>query len=196
MVAPSGKSLDGLGPYGKLSDYLHGPKVVHRLDPWHLNRKIGRAFPDPQDSSLLFDLLHEGNIDELLDVPRLRLETDYGDEGKTRELLGYIENNRIAIKVAAPSMETMEGTNAHLYAEKMMVWGGAWSRKRAGDTDRIRAVLFSGERLSMPQREPTFSGKDRKRREHVLEKMRYEFGYEGVRFPTGQVFRAIFNPLN
>ena len=32
--------------------------------------------------------------------------------------IGYLKNNREAIEAEAPSMGTMEGTNAHLYAAK------------------------------------------------------------------------------
>ena len=76
---------------------------------------------------------------------------------------------------------------------------------------RIRATLSSGEALPVPQREQTFKTEDRKRRSAILEKQRYGFSYEMVRFdgkgyepPAGhlmplstrQSFRAMFNPLN
>ncbi|MBN2248444.1 MAG: hypothetical protein JW733_07080 [Coriobacteriia bacterium] len=59
--------------------------VVHKLDPRHVNRAIKTAFPEPADAAALFELLHAGRIDELLDVLALRLETGYGDEGKGYE---------------------------------------------------------------------------------------------------------------
>lgn len=202
---------DGAKWCGSLADHLHGPKIVHKLDPWHVNRAIKTAFPGPQDCAPLFDLLHEARLDELLDVLRLRLDTGFGEEAKTRQLIGYIENNRASIEADAPSMGTMEGTQAHLYAARMKVWGGAWSRKGASDMARIRATLASGDRLPVPVREAAFRDKDRRRRSAILEKRRYGSGYEMVLsdgkgyepraghlmpFSTRQPFRAMFNPLN
>ena len=202
---------DGAGWCTMLADYLHGPEVVHKLDPWHVNRAIKAAFPDPEDVAPLLDLLNSGEVDELLDVLSLRLDTGFGDAAKTEALIGYVENNRASIEAEAPSMGTMEGTNAHLYAARMKVWGGAWSIEGAGDMARIRAALSSGEALPVPQREQTFKVKDRKRRAAISEKRRYGFGYEMVRsegkgyeppsghlmpFSTRQPFRAMLNPLN
>jgi hypothetical protein len=108
-------------------------------------------------------------------------------------------------------MGTMEGTNAHLYAARMKVWGGAWSREGASDMARIRSTLASGETLPVPAREQAFRAKDRKRRTAILEKRRYGSSYEMVLsdgkgyeppaghlmpFSTRQPFRAMFDPLN
>ncbi len=194
-----------------LADYLHGPKVVHKLDPWHVNRAIKTAFPEHEDAAPLFDLLHAAKLDELLDVLALRLETGFGDEAKTKALIGYIRNNRASIEADSPSMGTMEGTQAHLYAARMKVWGGAWSREGASDMARIRATLASGERLPVPVREAAFRAKDRNRRTAILEKRNYGYAYEMVRsdgkgyeppaghlmpLSTRQPFRGMFNPLN
>jgi len=201
---------DGARWCGALGDHLHGPKIIHKLDPWHLNRAVKTAFPEPADAAPLFDLLGAGRVDELLDVLALRLETGYGNETKTRALIGYIKRNRTAIEAEAPSMGTMEGTNAHLYAARMKVWGGAWSREGASDMARIRSTLASGETLPTPRRDVTFKAKDRKRREAIAEKRRafkYEMvhsegkGYEPPRgrltpFSTRQQLMAMFNPLN
>ncbi len=202
---------DGAGWCAGLADYLHGPKIVHKLDPWHVNRALKAAFPEPDDAAPLFELLHAGRIGELLDMLALRVETGYGDEGKTRTLIGYLERNRAAIEAEAPGMGTMEGTIAHLYAARMKVWGGAWSREGASDMARIRSTLASGEALPAPRRDVTFKAEDRKRREAILEKRRYAFSYEMVRsegkgyepprgrlmpFSTRQPFRAMFNPMN
>ena len=202
---------DGAKWCGALADHLHGPKIVHKLDPWHVNRAIKSAFPEHEDAAPLFELLGAGMLDELLDVLRLRLDTGFGDEAKTRALIGYIKNNRASIMADAPSMGTMEGTNAHLYAARMKVWGGAWSREGASDMARIRSTLASGEALPVPTREQAFKAKDRTRRSAILEKRRYGFGYEMVLsdgegyepraghlmpFSTRQPFRAMFNPMN
>jgi hypothetical protein len=202
---------DGAKWCASLAEHLHGPEVVHKLDPWHVNRAIRQAFPEPADSASLFDLLAAGRIDELLDVLASRLDTGFGDETRTRMLISYIKNNRVSIEAVAPSMGTMEGTQAHLYAARMKVWGGAWSREGASDMARIRATLASGEKLPVPAREAAFREKDRRRRSAILEKRRYGFGYEMVHsdgkgyeprsghlmpFSTRQPFRAMFNPLN
>ncbi len=202
---------DGAKWCGALADHLHGPKIVHKLDPWHINRAIKVAFPEPQDAAPLFEMLSAGRIDELLEVLALRLDTGFGDESKTRQLIGYIKNNRASIEAEAPSMGTMEGTQAHLYAARMKVWGGAWSREGASDMARIRSTLASGDVLPVPVREQAFRAKDRKRRSAILEKQRYGFAYEMVRSegkgyepPAGhlmplsgrQPFRGPFNPMN
>lgn len=202
---------DGAKWCGALADHLHGPRIVHKLDPWHVNRAIKTAFPEPQDAAPLFEMLSAGRIDELLEVLRLRLDTGFGEEAKTRALIGYIRNNRASIEADAPSMGTMEGTQAHLYAARMKVWGGAWSREGASDMARIRSTLASGDVLPVPVREQAFRAKDRSRRSAILEKQRYGFAYEMVRsdgrgyeppaghlmpFSGRQPFRGMFNPLN
>ncbi|MDZ4168800.1 MAG: ISLre2 family transposase [Coriobacteriia bacterium] len=202
---------DGAGWCGSLADHLHGPQVVHKLDPWHVNRAIKTAFPEPGQAALLFELLHTGDIDGLLSEIDSRVARGVSDEKKAGALATYIRNNRASIEVDAPSMGTMEGTNAHLYAARMKVWGGAWSREGASDMARIRAALASGDRLPVPVREVAFREKDRKRRSAILDKQRYGFGYEMVisdgkgyappaghlmPFSTRQQLLAMFNPLN
>jgi len=202
---------DGAKWCGSLADYLHGPRIVHKLDPWHVNRAIKSAFPDPREAAGLFALLDAGDIDALLEELASRIADGACDEKKARALAGYIRVNRSSIEADAPGMGTMEGTNAHLYAARMKVWGGAWSIEGASDMARIRATLASGERLPVPRREQTFKEKDRTRRSAILEKERYGFGYEMVRsdgkgyepraghlmpFSTRQQFLAMFNPFN
>lgn len=202
---------DGAKWCSALAEHLHGPEIVHKLDPWHVNRAIKTAFPEHGDAAPLFDLLGSGRIDELLDLLAMRLENGLGDEAKTRGLIGYIKRNRGSIEADAPSMGTMEGTQAHLYAARMKVWGGAWSREGASDMARIRAALASDEKLPVPAREQAFRANDRARREAILEKLHYGFGYEMVRsdgkgyeppaghlmpFSTRQPFRAMFDPMN
>jgi len=202
---------DGAKWCGSLADYMHGVEVVHKLDPWHVNRAIKSACLDPRDARPLFDLLREGDIDGLLEELESRIASGNCDEKKTRSLVGYIRGNRTSIEAKAPSMGTMEGTNAHLYAARMKVWGGAWSAKGASDMARIRAALASGESLPTPVRESAFKVKDRRRREAMAEKREYGSGYEMVLcdgkgyeppaghlwpFSTRQQFLAMFHPLN
>jgi hypothetical protein len=194
-----------------LADHLHGPRVVHKLDPWHVNRAIRTAFPEPGEAASLFELLHAGDIDGLLAEIDSRIACGTCDEKKSGALTGYIKNNRTSIEADAPSMGTMEGTQAHLYAARMKVWGGAWSREGASDMARIRAARESGDRLPMPVRQAAFREKDRRRRAAILEKKRYGFGYEVVHsdgkgyeppaghlmpFSTRQQSLAMFNPWN
>ncbi|MGV8082888.1 MAG: UPF0236 family transposase-like protein [Coriobacteriia bacterium] len=194
-----------------LPGYLHGVEVLHKLDPWHVNRAIKRAYPEHEESAPLFELLHAGDVEGLIEVLRLRGDTGYGDAKKTRELVSYISSNKEAIKVAAPAMGTMEGTNAHLYAARMKAWGGAWSREGASDMARIRATIHSGEKLPLALREQDFSERDRQRRERLRDKLLYEYKYDMVRsdgrgyepprghlmpFSTRQTYLAMFDPLN
>jgi hypothetical protein len=202
---------DGAKWCGSLADHLHGPEIVHKLDPWHVNRAIKSAFPEPQDAAPLFELLHAAMIGEMLDVLSLRLDTGFGNAAKTRGLITYIKNNRASIEAQAPSMGTMEGTHAHLYAARMKVWGGAWSVEGASDMARIRATMATGERLPMPARAQTFRDKDRRRREAIASTRLNGSGHtmvvcdgEGYEPPAGhlmplstrQPFRGMFNPFN
>ena len=202
---------DGAKWCTSLADHLHGPEVVHKLDPWHVNRAIKSAFPDPGQAAPLFGLLRAGDIDGLLAELDSRIACGACDEKKAGALAVYIGKNRASIEARAPSMGTMEGTNAHLYAARMKVWGGAWSVEGASDMARIRSTLASGEALPVPVREQAFRDKDRKRRSAILERRRYGSGYEMVRsegkgyeppaghlmpFSTRQPFRAMFDPMN
>jgi hypothetical protein len=202
---------DGAGWCASLADHLHGPEVVHKLDPWHVNRAIRAAFPNPADAAPLLGSLRTGDIDGLLAGIDSRVARGATDEKKAGALASYIRNNRAPIAAEAPSMGTMEGTNAHLYAARMKVWGGAWSREGASDMARIRATLATGEPLPVPVREAAFRERDRRRRSAILEKRRYGFSYEMVvsegegyeppagrlmPFSTRQQLLAMFNPLN
>jgi hypothetical protein len=194
-----------------LGEHLHGPAVIHKLDPWHVNRAVKTAFPEARDAAPLFELLHSGRIDALLEALRSKVAAGEGEPAKTEALIGYIENNRTSIEADAPSMGTMEGTNAHLYAARMKVWGGAWSEQGASDMARIRSTLASGETLPTPARQQTFKVQDRKRREAAAKKQRHDPSYrmvlsegEGYEPPAGhlmplstrQPFRGMFDPLN
>ena len=202
---------DGAKWCTSLADHLHGPEIVHKLDPWHVNRAIRSAFGPAQDTRPLLDLLYAGDIDGLLGELGTRIDAGDCDEGRVGALCRYISANRASIEADAPSMGTMEGTNAHLYAARMKVWGGAWSAEGASDMARIRATLASGEALPVPVRESAFKEEDRKRRSAITEKQRYGFGYEMVRsdgkgyeprsghlmpFSSRQQFLAMFNPFN
>jgi hypothetical protein len=202
---------DGASWCASLADHLNGPEIVHKLDPWHVKRAIRSAFPDPAQSASLLELLHGGDVGGLVAAIESGIRQGCGDEKKAKALASYIENNRASIEAHTPSMGTMEGTNAHLYAARMKVWGGAWSREGASDMARIRAALASGEALPVPVRESAFKGRDRRRRDRILERMRHGSGFqmvlsdgEGYEPPAGhllplstrQPFRAMFGSLN
>lgn len=201
---------DGAPWCASLADYLHGPKVVHKLDPWHVNRAVKTAFPTPCDAAPLFELLGSRRIDALLEMLSSRVDSGFGEKAKTETLIGYLGNHRSSIEADAPSMGTMEGTNAHLYAARMKVWGGGWSAQGASDMARIRATLASGEALPTPAREQTLKDEGGRRREAVAQK-RSESGYrmvlsegKGYEPPAGhlmplstrQPFRAMFDPFS
>ncbi|MGV8084594.1 MAG: hypothetical protein AB2L09_13335 [Coriobacteriia bacterium] len=157
--------------------------------PGHVNRAIKRAFPEPQDAAPLFDLLKEGDVTALLDVLRLRLNTGYGDPKKVNDLLGYISNNQEAIKASAPSMGTMEGTNAHLYAARMKVWGRRVvkrGRKRHG-AHQGRALL--GRDASRPDARAGLQGQRQA-------SSRTQEGEEGLRVQVRDGYDATDGAMN
>jgi hypothetical protein len=74
------------------------------------------------------------------------------DKSRYLALHSYLRSNMDLIKAGSgPSMGTMEGTNAHVYAARLKVWGGAWSRRGAVCMAAIRARLASGEKLMAPR---------------------------------------------
>jgi hypothetical protein len=197
----------------QLPEFLPFCKVTHSLDPWHLNKAIKAAWPDKKDSAVLFKLLYSKDIDGLIDVLRLRLDTGYGDAKKTGALLGYIENNYDSIVSKSPSMGTMESTIAHLYAARMKAFGGAWCIKGASDMARIRSYVFSGDDLPMPKSSQVFSAEEQKHREKAWVSIQTKQGLaaadviesegKGYEPPQGHMMPlstaspsfAMFNPL-
>ncbi len=128
-------------------------KATHHLDRFHLNREIRRAFGGrTSKASHFISLAYKRKTKRL--IRDLQLVINHA-KGKAKEryldLFCYLKDNLELLEAGpGPSMGTMEGTNAHVYAARMKVWGGAWSRRGGACMAAIRAHLASGEDLIVP----------------------------------------------
>jgi len=127
-------------------------EATHHLDRFHLNREIRRAFGGKTDRAAHFiTLAYERRMKRLFgDLQRVIGHAT--DKTRYLELQSYLASNRHLIENGrGPSMGCMEGTNAHVYAARMKVWGGAWSRRGAACMAAVRARIASGQELICPK---------------------------------------------
>jgi hypothetical protein len=129
-------------------------EVLCHLDAFHVNREIRRAFGIGRAASYVTGLIYARRTKRLFAV----LEKVIAHAGKGTEyrrylhLRDYLKNNRALIESGLhPSMGTMEGTNAHVYAARMKVWGGAWSKAGALAMALVRARIASEQALIAPK---------------------------------------------
>jgi hypothetical protein len=169
-------------------------RVVASLDKWHINRMIEEAFPLRSSRMKIFALLAASDVCGLIEYLKVKSDRKTKVQDKVRRLYHYIKNNRELICVHGPSLGTMEGTIAHLYAARMKAWGGGWSRRGAGDMARIRAGIFSGEVLPKPHARTELTKQEIRRREKLREKRLLDVGYtvyfsegEGYEMPQGHL---------
>jgi hypothetical protein len=184
-----------------LSDYIKGPKVVHHLDPWHVNRLIEEAFPLKTTRDRVFGYLHIGDVSGLIEYLKEKSQQHTKTQDKVRKLLTYVRHNKGSIAKDGPSLGTMEGTNAHIYAARMKAWGGGWSRKGASDMARVRSTIASGEELPMPKTRIIFTKQEQRRRDAIRSaretKMSYTIveadgkGYEPMRVKVSHLGRSV-----
>jgi hypothetical protein len=149
---------------------LAAKDCVHHLDRFHINREIRRAFGGRTAQATHFiSLASSKRIKRLM--RDLQLVIDHvADKGRYLALHSYLISNMELIKKGpGPSMGTMEGTNAHVYAARMKVWGGAWSRTGAAAMAAVRAQIASGLPLIAPKPDNTLYDDSQ-----IRKKMRYE----------------------
>jgi hypothetical protein len=132
---------------------------MHYLDRFHLNRECRTAFGKTRQATHFISLACAKKISRMLRDLQLVINHAKGSakdkkSAKARyvALQSYLVSNKDLIEQGAgPSMGTMEGTNAHVYAARMKVWGGAWSRKGAACMAAVRAQIASGLPLIVPR---------------------------------------------
>lgn len=127
-------------------------EATHHLDRYHINRELRRAFGGKTNKASHFISLAYARKTKKL-FRELQLVINHAsDKTKYLDLQAYLLSNKDLIeKGRGPSMGTMEGTNAHVYAARMKVWGGAWSRRGAACMAAVRARIASGEDLIVPK---------------------------------------------
>lgn len=165
--------FDGADWCSGLAEWVPAPVEGH-LDRWHLARAMRDALPQSSRRSRAWRAIASGDLDGLCSW----LEGIGGpNAAKCRALAAYVRGNASAILSDGPSLGTMEGTNAHLYASRMKHFGGGWSRRGASDMARIRSAIASGDELPAVTRDASFPPAERRSRERrrklALERMRY-----------------------
>ncbi len=189
---------DGGGWCRRFSSYLTGTTCIGHLDPWHINRLLEAVLVSRSARKIAYGLLRRGDVEGLVSFLEDKIAAKPKSVEKMEEFLRYIVNNKETVAVAGPTLGTMESTNAHVYAARMKVWGGGWSRKGASDMARIRSTVFSGEELPRPTTRIRYSAKEGKRREKLrrarLEEVKYSvIGSEGEGY---EMPRGILKPFS
>jgi hypothetical protein len=138
-------SLDVLAP---------AAEVLCHLDAYHVNRECRRAFGRSKAAGYVIGLIYARRTERLFAV--LERVIAHAKKGKERGrylcLRDYLKSNMALIERGLhPSMGTMEGTNAHVYAARMKAWGGAWSRAGALAMALVRARIASRQELISPR---------------------------------------------
>jgi hypothetical protein len=151
---------------------LAASNCVHHLDRFHINREIRRAFGGrTARASHFISLVSSRRIKRL--ARDLQLVINHAtDKSRYLALQSYLISNKELIERGpGPSMGTMEGTNAHVYAARMKVWGGAWSRAGAAAMAAVRAQIASGLPLIAPRLDNAVYDDSQ-----IRKKIRYEEG--------------------
>ena len=130
-------------------------EIIHYADPYHVNREVRRAFGgNTRSASHIISLVYARKTKRLIaEICRVIAHAKKGKErSRYVKLLDYLQANIEMIKRGIRNnMGTMEGTNAHVYAARMKVWGGAWSRPGGQAMALIRSRLASGKPLIAPK---------------------------------------------
>jgi hypothetical protein len=131
---------------------LAAKDCIHRLDRFHINREIRRAFGGKTTKAAHFISLASSRRTKRL-MRDLQLVINHAaDKSKYLTLQSYLTSNTALIeKGPGPSMDTMEGINAHVYAARRKVWGAAWSRTGAAAMAALRAQIASDLPLIAPR---------------------------------------------
>jgi len=129
-------------------------EVICQLDAFHVNRAIRKAFGIGKKASYVIGLVYARRMKQLFKV--LERTVASAKKGHKRDrylaLRDYLKSNVSLIERGLPhSMGTMEGTNAHVYAARMKIWGGGWSRKGALAMALVRSWAASGKDLIAPK---------------------------------------------
>lgn len=148
-------------------------EINHFADPYHVNREVKRAFGNTKQASHIISLIYSRKVKKLIaTITRVIKSANKGRERKRYvNLLSYLQTNIEMIRRGIRNnMGTMEGTNAHVYAARMKVWGGGWSRAGAQAMALIRARLASGKDLIAPKPDNVlFTDEQHRRRRRFAE---------------------------
>ena len=138
----------------KLDIIAPAAEVICQLDAFHVNRAIRRAYGIGKAASYVIGLVYARRTKKLFQVLERTIAsaTKGRDRDRLLALRDYLKSNESLIKGGlARSMGTMEGTNAHVYAARMKIWGGGWSRRGALAMALVRSQIASGKELISPK---------------------------------------------
>lgn len=134
---------------------LSATNATFHLDRFHINRACRRAFGGKNPRAEHFiSLIYKNRMKRVYRDLQLTINHagKKADKERYLDLLDYLKSNEeLILTGTGPSQGTMEGSNAHVYAARMKVWGGAWSRRGAAAMAAIRARIHSGEKLIVPK---------------------------------------------
>jgi hypothetical protein len=162
-----------------LDDYFTSADTTHHVDVYHVNREVTRAFGFDNQAKWFRGLIYKGRLKRLFgDLSRVIRHASPKNKEKYLSLRNYLRSNKEFLrKGLKPSMGTMEGTNAHVYAARMKVWGGAWSRRGALSMALIRAQLASGLELITPKYDEAMYSKAQIKRRKDYEESQRSFNF-------------------
>lgn len=151
-------------------DELAGAPVARSLDPFHIMQRIWRAFPEGAQREWAVSLAVRRKPLQLAGMcSRVAAKApDAARARKVRELGSYMEANAGAVRFPAPSLGTMEGTNAHVGAARLKGRGRSWSRRGAEAMCLIRCALACGRPLVAPPKQAFFTERERGAAERAL----------------------------
>ena len=153
-------------------------RITCQLCPYHVNREIRKAFGVGKKANYIIGLLYEKRAGKVLEILK-RIIAHAKKPQVYRDLYNYLKNNITLIEGGRPlSMGTMEGTNAHVYAARMKVWGGAWSEEGALAMALVRAHIASGQELIAPRPDNVMLSKAQVRRRERYE----ESLFKGIKY--------------
>lgn len=147
-------------------------EVRGSLDPFHVMQKVCRAFPEGPRREWAAGLARRGRPLQLARMcdrvlPRIK-EAKRRD--RVRDLRGYMLNNADSVVFPRSSMGTMEGTNAHVGADRMKGRGMSWSRKGAEAMCLVRCAMAEGRPLVAPGYPAFYTKEEEKAAERFLAK--------------------------
>jgi hypothetical protein len=162
-------------------------QVLCHLDAFHVNRAVHRVFGVGKVASYVIGLIYSKRTKKLFST--LDRAVAHAQKGSCRkrylELYNYLRSNVSLIGQGRyPSMGTMEGTNAHVYAARMKVWGGAWSRAGALAMALVRAHIASGHPLIAPKTDNVLLSDVQKQRRRDFEESLLD-GHWRINFTEG-----------
>lgn len=140
-----------------------GVAVAGSLDPFHVLKYVGRAFPEGKSRDWATSLAYRGKGKRLSEMAsRIAACMPPGKRrDKVERLASYAAANAADIRFPRTSLGTMEGTNFHVGAVRRKNNATSWSRKGAEAMCLVRAALLTGRPLVAPDKGQLFTEREK-----------------------------------